>query len=125
MIQLQHENQLTKKPENNASLPGGFGRPSFILPHDPDHLRDIQQVVQGIGSVPELMLLPVAGGHRQEEELVNIRAFDRLISQTIHRPSSATGGGFESPPPKKTSSVHTASSIVSFRQTAVSCSSSG
>ena len=46
----------------------------FILPPYPDQLRDIQQVVQGIGPVPELMLAPVPRRHRQEQELVNIRA---------------------------------------------------
>ena len=35
-----------------------FRGPDLILMPDPDQLHDIQQVVQGIGAVPELMLFP-------------------------------------------------------------------
>ena len=47
-----------------------FGSSFFIFPPYTDQLRDSQQVSQGIGSVPELMLLPVASGHRQKEEFL-------------------------------------------------------
>ena len=53
-----------KKTRNIYSLPDGFRRPVFVFPPDPDQLRDVQQVIQGIGSVPEFMLFPEAGGHR-------------------------------------------------------------
>ena len=46
--------------------PGGFGRPVFIFPADPDQFRDIRQVVQGTGAVPELMLTPEPDS-RQEQ----------------------------------------------------------
>ena len=99
-------------------IPGGFGRPSFIFPLHPDQLRDIQQVVQRIGSVPAFMLTPHPCTHRQEEEFVHIRTFG-------DQEAGITGGGFEPPSPKKPSSVQTTSSIVSFRQMPGSYCNSG
>ena len=52
----------------------GFHSPGLVFIPDTNQLGDIQQIVQGIGTVPELMLAPHAGGHRQEEELVDVRA---------------------------------------------------
>ena len=89
--------------------PGGFGRPSFVFPSHPDQLNIIQQVIQGIGSVPKLMLPPHPRTHRKEEEFIHIRTGG---DQEVW----ITGGGFEPPSPKKPSSVQTTSSIVSFRQ---------
>ena len=101
-----------------SSLPGGFCRPVFVFPADPDQLRDVQQVVQGIGAVPELMLPPEARRHREEEELVQIRAGDGDV---------VGAAGRESGPPsaKKPVSVQRASSRVSFRQAAASWARSG
>ena len=90
-------------------IPGGFGRPSFIFPLHPDQLRDIQQVVQRIGSVPKFMLFPHPGAYRQEQKLIHIRAFS-------DQEPGITGREAEPPSPKKPSSVQTISSIVSFRQ---------
>ena len=95
-----------------------FRSPAFILPLHPDHFRDIQQVVQGIGTIPEFVLLPQVFRHRPEEELVDVfRAGGREFSAATHEG--------EPPSPKKPASVQEISSITSFRQEAVSCSSSG
>ena len=42
--------------------------PRFVFSLHPDQLHDIQQIVQGIGPVPEFMLAPNPGGNRQEKE---------------------------------------------------------
>ena len=99
-------------------MPGSFRCPDFIFPPDPDQLGDVQQVVQGIGAVPELMLPPEAEGDREKEELVQVRAGggDEI---------GAAGREVGPPSPKKPDSVQRASSRVSFKQAAVSCSSSG
>ena len=57
-----------------SMIPGRFGGPFFIFPSHPDQLGNIQQAVQCIGPVPELVLPPEPGGHRQEQEFVNVRA---------------------------------------------------
>ena len=54
-----------------------FRRPPLILRRDLQQLQRIQQVVQRIGTVPELMLTPEAGGHREKGQLVDIRRFGR------------------------------------------------
>ena len=99
------------------SLLAGFRRAGLILPPDPDQLDNIQQVIQGIGSVPQLMLFLESQRHRQEEELVQVRAGCR---------DEADSPGREVGPPseKKSRNVQRASSKVNFRQVAVSCSSS-
>ena len=99
-------------------IPGGFGRPSFIFPFHPDQFHNIQQVIQGIGSVPELMLTPQSCGYRQKKEFVHVRAFGNQEPGIMGREA-------EPPPPKKPSSVQTTSSIVSFRQIPGSYCSSG
>ena len=95
-----------------------FRRPPLVFCHDLQQLHRIQQVVQGIGAVPELMLPPEAEGDREKEELVQVRAGggDEI---------GAAGREVGPPSPKKPDSVQRASSRVSFRQEAVSCSSSG
>ena len=40
--------------------------PTLILPRHLHQLHDVQQVVQGVGAVPELMLAPEARRHGQE-----------------------------------------------------------
>ena len=109
----------SQKSRNIFLLPGRFHGPVFVFPADPDHLRDIQQVVQGIGAVPELMLPPEAGGHRQEQELVDVRANYRAVSG---RPDS---GPLDCPSPKKPDRLQEIPSSRSFIQDGVSCSSSG
>ena len=99
------------------SLLAGFRRAGLILPPDPDQLDNIQQVIQGIGSVPQLVLFPESQGDRQEEELVQVRAgcWDEVTS---------AGRDIGPPSPKKPRRVQRASSKVNFRQVAVSCSNS-
>jgi hypothetical protein len=46
----------------------------LILFSHPDQLHDIQQVVQGKSSVPELVLFPQAFRHRKKQEPVDVRA---------------------------------------------------
>ena len=96
----------------------GFRGPDLILMSDADQLHDVQEVVQGIGAVPELMLFPEAQGDRKEEKLVQVRAADGDEVGTA-------GREVDPPSPKKPDSVQRASSRVSFRQEAASCSSSG
>ena len=99
------------------SLLADFRRAGLILPPDPDQLDNIQQVVQGVGPVPEFMLFPESQRDRQKQELVQVRAGDG---------DEVTSAGREVGPPseKKPRSVQRASSKVNFRQVAVSCSSS-
>ena len=99
-------------------IPGGFGRPSFIFPFHPDQFHNIQQVIQCIGSVPEFMLFPHPGAHRQEQKLIHVRAFSDQEPGIMGREA-------EPPSPKKPSSVQTTSSIVSFRQMPGSYCNSG
>ena len=90
----------------------------FIFPSYPDQLRNIQQVIQGIGAVPKLMLFPVAGGHRQKQELVDVRAGQGDIGASpLPDP--------DCPPPKKPDRLQAMPSSSSFMQEGVSCSSSG
>ena len=49
----------------------------MIVPADSDQLRDVQQVIQGIGAVPELVLLPEAGGYGKKSQFVEVRRFRR------------------------------------------------
>ena len=97
---------------------GGFGRPFFVFPLHPDQFHNIQQVIQGIGSVPELMLFPVAGSHGQEKKLVDVRAGYGAVS-------AGAASGLDRPPPKKPDRLQAIPSSSSFIQVGVSCSSSG
>ena len=90
----------------------------MILITHPDQFRDVQQVVQGIGAVPELMLFPVAGGYRQEQELVDVRAGQGDIGAGV---LPAPG----CPAPKKPDKLQEIPSSRSFIQDGVSYSSSG
>ena len=98
--------------------PGCFCSPDFIFPADPDQFRNIQQVIQGIGSVPQLMLLPHPGRYRQEKELINIRAGYGAVS-------AGAAFSLDPPPPKKPDRLQEIPSNSSFIQEDVSCSSSG
>ena len=95
-----------------------FRGPNLILMPDTDQFHDVQQIVQGIGAVPEFMLAPEAEGDREKEKLVQVRGGcgDEV---------GAAGREADPPSPKKPDSVQRVSSRVSFRQEAVSCSSSG
>jgi len=104
------------KSEDIASHPGCVCGPGFVFPSDADQFHNIQQVVQGIGAVPELMLPPEAGGHRQKEELIQVRG--AYAGETAGREADPL-------PAKKPESVQSTDSIVSFRQLPVSYSSSG
>ncbi len=90
----------------------------FVFPSHPDQLRNIQQVVQGIGPVPELMLFPVAGGYRQVQELVDVRA-----GQGDEGAGVLPAPGC--PAPKKPDRLQAIPSSSSFMQEGVSCSNSG
>ena len=54
-------------------IPICFGSPEFIFPSDPNQLNDIEQIIQRVGTVPELVLAPEAGGHGKEGQLVEVR----------------------------------------------------
>ena len=98
--------------------PGGFGRPIFVFPPHLDQLRNIQQIIQGIGPVPELMLFPHPDRYREEEEFVDVRALGRDVV-------ASAGGESDPPSPKKPSSAQVIPSRTSFMQETVSCFSSG
>ena len=108
-----------ESPEVRFSRPRSISCAGFVYPPHPDQLRDIQQVVQGIGPVPELMLPPETGGYRQKEELVDVRAGQGDVG----------AGGFPSGPdcssPKKPDRLQAMPSSSSFMQDGVSYSSSG
>ena len=55
-------------------LPHGFHIEAFIFLPDLQYFQDIQQIIQGIGPVPELVLLPETGGNRKEQDLIHIHA---------------------------------------------------
>ena len=89
------------------AFPCGFRRPVLILPSDPDQLGDIQQIIQGVGAVPELMLLPEAQGDREEEKLIQVRAGGGVESD-------AAGREVDPPSPKKPVSVQSGTEGRSF-----------
>ena len=84
---------------------------------DPSDPEGVEEVVEGVGTVPELVLAPEAVYYREEGEFI------RKIRRTVQRACSP-GGGFPSSPPKKPSSVQSTSSTVRRRHAAGSCSSS-
>ena len=102
----------------DLSLLSGFRSPVFVFSLHPDQLDNIQQVIQDIGSVPQLMLFPESQRNRQEEEFIQVRAGDG-------DEADSAGRELDPPSPKKSRSVQRASSRVSFKQAAASCSSSG
>ena len=95
-------------------MPGRFHGPDFIFSPDPDQLDNIQQVVQGIGAVPELVLFPEAGGHRRKQEFIHVRAGYGDIA-------GGSGGDVRPPSPKKPDRLQEMLSAVSFIQETVSC----
>ena len=84
---------------------------------DTDQLHGVQEVVEGVGAVPEFVLLPEAGGHREEEEFIQVRGFG---GQEAGRASGEVGPLS----PKKPSRVQRATCRVSFRALTASYSSS-
>ena len=104
--------------EDSISRPDCGSSPGFVFLSHPDQLRDIQQVIQGIGPVPELMLAPIPRCHRQEQELVNVRAgYGDEGAGALPDPGC--------PPPKKPERLQAIPSRSSFMQEGVSYSSSG
>ena len=95
-----------------------LGCDDHIFPPHLNHLHDIQQIIQGIGAVPELMLTPEPRGDRDEEEFIDVRA-------GYGAEAGAAGPEVGPPSPKKPVSVQTTVSMVNFRQVTVSYSSSG
>ena len=91
----------------------GLGCEALVFTGDADQLNRVEEVAEGVGSVPELMLLPEAGGDREEQKLVNVRGGYGDV-----------GGGavWETGPlpAKKSSRVQMRDSQVSFMQAAVS-----
>ena len=53
----------------------GFCGPDFIFIPDADQLHGVQEVVEGVGAVPELVLLPETRGYREEEKFIQVRGF--------------------------------------------------
>ena len=95
-----------------------FISPVFVLPADADQLHGVEEIVQGIGPVPQLVLPPEAGGDGQEEKFVQVRALGGQEFASAVREA-------EPPSPKKPSSVQRTSSRVSWRQVTGSWESSG
>ena len=112
---MDGERTLTR---NIYLLPDGFRRPVFVFPPDPDQLRDVQQVIQGIGAVPELVLPPVPLRHGQEQKFIDVRAGQGDVS-------AVPVFSLNPPSPKKPERLQAMPSISSFMQAGVSCSSSG
>ena len=116
MQNISCQKRICKTFVNSSGL--GFHSPGLVFIPHPDQFYNIQQIVQGIGSVPELMLFPVASGHGHEEKLIDIRAAYGAVSDW---PDS----GLDRPPPKKPDRLQAMPSSRSFMQVGVSCSSSG
>ena len=87
------------------------------MPHL-DQLRRVQQIIHGIGPVPELMLFPHPSRYREEEELVDVRAGYGDVS-------AGAVSALDCPPPKKPDRLQAIPSSSNFMQEGVSCSSSG
>ena len=47
---------------------------AFVFLPDLQYFQNIQQIIQGIGPIPELVLLPETGGNRKEQGLIHIHA---------------------------------------------------
>ena len=101
-----------------VSRPDCVSSPGFVFPSHPDQLGNVQQVVQGIGAVPELVLLPQSLRHRQEQELIDVRAGQGQVA-------AGAASAFDPPAPKKPERLQLIPSSSSFMQEGVSCSSSG
>ena len=95
-----------------------LGSTILIFPTDADQLHGVEEIVEGVGAVPELMLAPEAGGDREKKEFVQVRGFGG-------QEAGVSGREVDPASPKKPFSVQRTSSRVSFRQVAVSCCSSG
>jgi len=95
-----------------------FRRPPLILCHDLQQFHRVQQVIQGIGAVPELMLTPEAGRHREKGQLIDIRRFGRKKGRRAAQEGRPPSG-------KKSCSVQASTSWVRRKQVMVSNSSSG
>ena len=79
---------------------------------------DVKEIPEGVGAVPELMLPPHPGSHRQKEKFVDVRAGYGDVSARAVSP-------FDCPPPKKPDRLQAIPSSSSFIQVGVSYSSSG
>ena len=117
MLQLSKSHRDFGHSDRGSDSGPGVQRPGFIFSPHPDELHGVEEIVEGVGSVPELVLPPQAGGDRQEGKLIHVRA-------VCDQESGVPGRESEAPAPKKPSSVQSTSSIVSFRQVATSCSNS-
>ena len=92
--------------------------PQFVLPGNLDQLDGIQQIIQGTGSSPELVLFPHACRDRQEEEGIQIHGLGREEGALPGDESEGLSG-------KKPSREKAITSRVSFKQAIVSVSISG
>ena len=95
-----------------------FPRPIFIFRPDADELRDVEEIAEGVGSVPEFMLLPEAVGDGKEEEFIEVRGLKAYEAGRSAGEADPAAG-------KKSERVQAMPSNVSFRHAAASCSSSG
>ena len=95
-----------------------FSRPVFVFRPDADELRDVEEVAEGVGAVPEFVLTPEAVGDREEEKFVKVRGLEAYEAGRSAGEADPAAG-------KKSESVQAMPSSVSFRQAAASCSSSG
>ena len=95
-----------------------FPRPIFIFRPDADELGDVEEVAEGVGAIPEFMLLPEAVGDGEEEKFVEVRGLKAYEAGRSAGEADPAAG-------KKSESVQAMLSSVSFRHAAASCSSSG
>ena len=93
-------------------------RPALVFPGDLEQLRRVQEIVQGIGSVPQLVLAPEAGRHGKEQKFIQVRRFRRKKGQSQGRQAGPFSG-------KKPARAKFITSWVSRRHGTVSYSSSG
>ena len=81
---VSKESQKIELHDRAAFLP-----PLFRFPPHLDQFRRVRQVVQGVGPVPELMLLPHPRRYREEEEPVDVRAPGRDVVVSADRESAS------------------------------------
>ena len=77
-----------------------------------------EEVAEGVGAIPEFMLLPEAVGDGEEEKFVEVRGLKAYEAGRSAGEADPAAG-------KKSERVQAMPSSVSFRHAAASCSSSG
>ena len=71
LLSEEWKEQASGIPETGAR----FRDPALVFRPEGQELQGVQQVPEGIGAVPELVLAPEAGGDRGEGQLIDVRSF--------------------------------------------------